>query len=675
MLKVGARIGVGYLSMAVLMIAIGLAGLLSAERISDALARISGPVDATVTAVDSAIRGSLTQMIGVDMALAGRTAKATENIDAGRSLATKAFDDLRSAGLVPLDQLEQMQRKMAAFDEVRQSLIALHNDFALRYAALLQTINDTKDLLLTIEERASQALVNLEWNASTTAAEDTDATSTEEWAIVGATSDARLALMTRLFDFRQLQDDPENSDLLRAAATSLGDLEVYIDQLAESDSLKGRTVNKGPFAGQTFDSALKTLLQDNRARFDGALQTHIAVRDMRQHYSDVAEALMADARRIEDASRGIVADQLTESAQIRNSAVKWVSGLFVIGLLTALVAYLLSIRTIARPLREVAGRMFEIARGDGDLTARLEFKGRDEIGQVATSFNEFVAKIRNTLGEVRSAVQQLSQASEAVNGLSHANLERSRRQQGETAQIAAATQQMTHTASQVVDAAKHGLNNANQAHQEANAGHGTVDDTLQAIRTLGAQVESAAATIRSLEQESDAIGKVIDVIEGIAEQTNLLALNAAIEAARAGEHGRGFSVVADEVRTLATRTQQSTTEILRMVERLQHQAGAAAKSMAASSAMASDTVQRGERTGASFGNIVGAVAGIQETNQQIERAASEQFAVAEDISQSLVRINNDGEALVADNDKLSASAGSLTALSQQLAGLVNQFRT
>ncbi len=243
------------------------------------------------------------------------------------------------------------------------------------------------------------------------------------------------------------------------------------------------------------------------------------------------------------------------------------------------------------------------------------------------------------------------------------------------AQIAAATHEMTRKVSHVADSASEALESANHARQEANAGQAIIGDTLAAIRTLGGQVESAAATIQSLEQESDAIGGVIDVIEGIAEQTNLLALNAAIEAARAGEHGRGFSVVADEVRTLANRTRQSTAQILGLVEGLQTRAREAAREMNENSAMAQGTVDQGEKAQTSFGSIVESVASIQGRNQAIARAATEQLAVAKDISRSLARINSDGEELLADNDKLSDAARSLSGLSQQLEGLLSQFRT
>jgi methyl-accepting chemotaxis protein len=262
-----------------------------------------------------------------------------------------------------------------------------------------------------------------------------------------------------------------------------------------------------------------------------------------------------------------------------------------------------------------------------------------------------------------------------MHGLTDASMNRANRQQTETAQIATATHQMSLTVASVADSAQGAYESANQAQREAEDGREVVRQTITAIDGLGGQVDLAATTIQTLVQESEGIGSVIDVIGGIAEQTNLLALNAAIEAARAGDQGRGFSVVADEVRTLANRTQESTSEILAMVERLQTQAQQAGTAVEQSRSMARDTVDKGKTTRNSLEHIVESVNLIQQVNQQIASAAAEQRGAAAEISRSIELINTDGEEIVTDSEGLSSSAKSLSTLSERLEALVSQFRT
>jgi methyl-accepting chemotaxis protein len=675
MFTIGQRIGIGYLIMAILLGTIGGAGLLGADRISQVLDRIAGPIDATTRAVDSGIRGVLQQMIGVDRALDGNAEAAQELITLGDRLAKESFATISGVGLVPAAQLETFAAKMRAFNVTRSTLLQQHVDYRAHYAQLLKTIALTKDLLLVIEEQASQALVALEWDAGLAEDETTNTLDTEEWAVVGAAADARLALMTRLFDYRQLLDDPGNSDLREAANISLGDLQIYIESLAESDMLDGVTIGKGPFARDTFDVALLRLYTDNETRFNTALETHSALRASRDRYAQNAEALMHEAHAIEAESRRIVAEERQQADDSRTS-VLWLVGLLIgAGLAVAFAAYVISLRTIASPLKRAARRMHEIATGDGDLTARLDATGRDEVADVSHSFNEFVEKIQTTVIEVREAVHQLGASAEQMDRLTDTGMNRANRQQSDTAQIATATHEMSLTVASVAESAQRASESADQAQQEAENGREVVSQTIGAIDDLGDQVDLATTTIQALVRESEGIGSVIDVIGSIAEQTNLLALNAAIEAARAGDQGRGFSVVADEVRTLANRTQQSTSEILAMVERLQGQARQAGSAMEQSRDMARDTVEKGRITGGSLEHIVESVTAIQTINQQIAGAAAEQRCAAEEISRSIERINTDGAELAADSAGLSESATSLAALSERLEVLVNHFRT
>jgi methyl-accepting chemotaxis protein len=235
-------------------------------------------------------------------------------------------------------------------------------------------------------------------------------------------------------------------------------------------------------------------------------------------------------------------------------------------------------------------------------------------------------------------------------------------------------QQMATNVQHVSGASSSALENTVQANEQAGSGQQQVTQTVEAIEKLASQVEQASTTITQLAGDSEAIGGVLDVIGSIAEQTNLLALNAAIEAARAGEQGRGFAVVADEVRTLAARTQQSTAEIQSMIERVQEGARQAAKVMAESRDCAQQTVVQGSTTGETFASIAAAVSQIAEVNRAITEAVEVQQSSTDDVSQSIVRIGETSEEIVEASQSINQASDALAGLSQQLQGMVSQFR-
>ena len=338
----------------------------------------------------------------------------------------------------------------------------------------------------------------------------------------------------------------------------------------------------------------------------------------------------------------------------------------------SLLAYLIAV-SITGPLGRLLQVVVEIQR-DSDLTRRTGISGTDELGVVARALDQMLDGFQNTLQKLAAAAAQLAAAAEQLSATSDETNGNITRQQMETDQVATAMNEMTATAQEVARNAADAADAAASADDETRSGQRVVTQTISAIKTLVDEVERATAVIHKLETDSEEIGKVLDVIRGIAEQTNLLALNAAIEAARAGEQGRGFAVVADEVRTLAQRTQQSTQEIQDMIERLQHGAQNAVSVMGESQKRAHGTAEQAAQAGDSLQAITAAVGRINDMNTQIASAAEEQTAVAEEINRNIVNISQ----AVADT---SQGAGQTAQASDELARLaadlqarVGQFR-
>lgn len=337
--------------------------------------------------------------------------------------------------------------------------------------------------------------------------------------------------------------------------------------------------------------------------------------------------------------------------------------------LASVIAY-----SITCPLKQAVEAMNDIAEGEGDLTKRLEQNGRNEISDLAAAFNKFAQKVQQMVQQVTRSVDDLSTAAEEMSLITEQTSREIQHQQSETDQVATAMNEMTATVQEVAHHASSAAEAARHADSEAQSGKQVMQQTLNVMDTLADEVEKAAGVIHRLEQESEEIGSVLDVIRGIAEQTNLLALNAAIEAARAGEQGRGFAVVADEVRTLASRTQASTREIQAMIERLQSGANEAVKAMEAGRNSAKDGVEQAAKAGTSLDTITTAVSTISDMNIQIASAAEEQSAVAEEINRNIATISESADN-TANGAQQTAQAGEeLARLSAELQTLVSQFK-
>ena len=343
-----------------------------------------------------------------------------------------------------------------------------------------------------------------------------------------------------------------------------------------------------------------------------------------------------------------------------------------LALLVGVLAAFIITRQITRPLRETMDVVNRIA--SGDLTQQLRVTRRDELGALQQGIARMGTTLRDLITGIRDGVTQIASAAEELSAVTEQTSAGANSQKVETDQVATAMHEMAATVQEVARNAEQASHAATGADDEARAGDRVVGEAIGQIERLAEDMHRSTEAMNLLQQESQKIGSVMDVIKSVAEQTNLLALNAAIEAARAGEAGRGFAVVADEVRGLAQRTQKSTEEIEELIASLQHGTQQVANAMQGSRSLTDSSVELARKAGASLESITSTVSSIQSMNQQIAAAAEQQSAVAEEISRSILNVRDVSEQTAAASDETAASSVELARLGGQLQTLVSQFR-
>ena len=344
--------------------------------------------------------------------------------------------------------------------------------------------------------------------------------------------------------------------------------------------------------------------------------------------------------------------------------------LVILIIITAVTTWVLY--SALRKLPKAIEQFQRISQGDISQADEKDY-GHDEIGQIFQGIYDMKEHLRSVLREVSNTASQLATAAEQLSQVTSDTQQSILSQQGEIDQVATAINEMTANTQEVANNASMAAESTQQADDSATQGNNIVSNTIRSIQDLAGDVQQTAEVIQALEQDSENIGSIVSVIGAITEQTNLLALNAAIEAARAGEQGRGFAVVADEVRTLASRTQESTQEIQGMIEQLQSRAQAAVSVMEKGRSRADESVEQAANAGSSLEAITSAISNINHMNIQIAGAASQQSEVAEEINRNISNIHTSSDHNSVTAQQTSEQARDLSRLAGELSNLVGRF--
>ena len=361
-------------------------------------------------------------------------------------------------------------------------------------------------------------------------------------------------------------------------------------------------------------------------------------------------------------------------ASINNALISMTVMIIIIASAVALLIHFLFRAMVGKRLASLEIRFRDIAEGDADLRKRVPVQGNDSIDRLGRYFNQVMDKIHGVIREVSGSVDALNSESKRAGGIVTQTTEAVNQQRERINQLATAMTEMSSTVQDIAKSMEIAARASSEADHETSKGKNVVEQSVVSVEELAETINQTATIFKALEADSESIGGILDVIRGVADQTNLLALNAAIEAARAGEQGRGFAVVADEVRTLAKRTQQSTQQIRSVIERIQSSSLSAAQAMSRGQEKAKGTVTQASLAGDSLQLIATGVNTMSNMNAQVSNAIDQQTTVFDDINRNVIEISKIAEGTAREAGDVGEVSGSITAMAGRLKTLVAQFK-
>ena len=676
-LTISKKIALGFSILTIMLIISGLSGFIATSRLSSSLEYVTGPAWNTADGAMEGVINIKEQIIAtnelISNARAGVSVDISTRLKESKEGANEALSRMFAANQIEQKLSTETRAVINNFDANREAVVIAANEYVRVYKQMQQNGQTFVAFMGYVEDVGDAAVEELEKNPGKTISWNSGLSI--KWQAADGAMEGRIALLERLFYYQELSNHLiSREDGEKKLKETLQDLKDNIDQLSGLAAFS-KTVPAGEFKGQVYKNVLKKLSAEHEALVNTLLVKYDEFSEKTKTFEKQSEVLLAKIEELEEAADGAVEGELGNINAVVSSSYGMIFTSMIFGIVLAALAILFAYRYISKPLKDVAHNMYDISTGSGDLSVRLAVKSNDEIGEIANGFNSFVEKIQLTIVKLAETATRLADAVDRVSSMSSRSSQNFSRQQLETQQVATAINEMAATVTEVASSAANAASSANDAQSATNEGQRVVNSAVSAINKLAADVENAEGVIQTVEKESIEIGTVLDVIRGIAEQTNLLALNAAIEAARAGEQGRGFAVVADEVRTLASRTQQSTEEIQSMIERLQNSSQSAVAVMGQGREQAKTGVTQINEAGQSLQRITAAVNAISDMNTHIASAAEEQSSVAEEVNRNVVNINHLTEENVSTFEEIVRAGNDMEMLSSELRVLVDQFKT
>lgn len=662
--SVAIKIGGGFIAVLIMLLIAGGFGLKGAVKLGDNvdyLSQTAWPLAETANQLSQTLQLQSSLVTEVIESLEKDNSIKKQELDKHRQEAAPLMESLKGFDLVSTEAITELDKRFSAFTAKQQTLLTNHAEYVRARENAFGGFNEF-ELYMDLLQFYNNQIFSLP-----------KVSHDDKWELQTYFFQSKAALSKRFFFLQRYLGGDDPTAMLDKMEGAWDDLTDETEYLAELEFLEN-TIKSGKYQGKSYADVLNSLLESHRAQFDTLVRAHQAFTSAKSDYLKVAADFSGYLKATKETVDQVVANETAGASDTKYEVYQSITVALVAGLLIAIAATVICLISVVKPIQVVGHRMEDISSGRGDLTKTINFKGNDEVAKMADSFNKFVGTIRNTVSKIIDRAEDLTHSAQELQEQATSTRSATAEQREGSEQIAVALNEMSTAVQEVARNASEAQGSTQVANNKVTESQKVVGDNRQAITELSQDIESASEVIRQLEDESQSVGSILDVIKGIAEQTNLLALNAAIEAARAGEQGRGFAVVADEVRTLAQRTQDSTNEIQKVIEGLQSKSNEAVSVMKSSRDKAETSVENATAIDALLNELRDCVNECLSMNIQIATASEEQVSVTEEINRHVNHINDLSSTAAAGAEANMATSEQVAELADQLTQMTSRFK-
>jgi methyl-accepting chemotaxis protein len=663
-LTVGLKIGGGFFLVTLMLIiagGIGFNGALKLGGAVDYFAKQAWSSGAAASQFTSSIQKQATFLEKMAGGVTPLTDEEEKLLELANKQAQNAIEQIIAAGIVTQAETDNLRSLYDEYQNFQQQLIQQHTNYAVKRNLAFSKFVEFEKFMKVLEFYSNNIyqLPNIN--------------QLDKFELVTYFFTTKLALQNRFYYMQRFLGGDNRSVMLKEMESAWEDLTDESTELSELE-LTDVQIRDGDYSGQKYASLLTLQINAHKTSFDSLISSYDEYRKTQVEYETIKINTLKNVNDFINNLGGTVNIAAEQSSITKTNVYTATIIAIIIGILIAIAATLFCVVTVIKPIVLAGQRMKEISSGDGDLTLSLPVKGNDEIAYLGRNFNTFINKVHNLISLTINISKQLSASSIELQDLAKKTSQATTSQQDGSHQIAAALHEMTLSFQEVAQNASKAETLTNETNVSVSSCITSVTKNRTSIEELSSDIAHASDVISQLEKESESVGSILNVIGGIAEQTNLLALNAAIEAARAGEQGRGFAVVADEVRVLAQKTQQSTGQIKKVIEELQQKSSEAVTVIDNSAQKALSSVNYANDVSEKLELVGGAVVQVFDMNALIAAATEEQSSVAEEININVTRISDLSATTSQDANSALASSQKLFELVEEIHKVVGQFK-